>query len=311
MTLTSPSYPTQTIVTDGSGNYSFTGLPSGNDYIVTPSKASGVNGLESFDASATARFVVGLDVPTATQRIASDADDSGTPTSFDASLIARYVVGLPDYGIVTTWKFVPANRVYPTLSTNQTNQNSIAILVGETSGNWISMGPFGAGDSSRIAFDAEMSEDSPQPSNGVTLSLPTVSALPGSNITIPVTVSDLSGYGVRAFDLDIEYDPSLIEPQAVPVDAVGALAAGMLITANPANPGHLIISGFQTSELAGAGTLINLNFTVTGVPRQTAALSFADHTDPNGVLHPGARFNAGSPMAAIMKGSVKIAGPGS
>ena len=117
----------------------------GNNYTVTPSKTGDANGLESLDASNVARYVAGLDIPTANQAIAADADGDAILTSLDASLIARYVAGLPDFGNVGTWKFVPASHSYPALAANQTNQNFTAILVGDTSGNWFAVAASGGG----------------------------------------------------------------------------------------------------------------------------------------------------------------------
>lgn len=143
MTLTAPSFTTQTTTTDANGNYTFVGVPTGNSYTLTPSKTGDIRGLESLDASETARYVVGLAVPSANQRIAADADGDGSLASFDASLIARYVVGLPGSGIVGTWKFVLPSRSYSPLSGDQTSQNFTAILVGDTGGNWTPSLPAG------------------------------------------------------------------------------------------------------------------------------------------------------------------------
>jgi hypothetical protein len=155
MTLTAPSFTTQTTTTDINGNYTFTGVPIGNDYTVTPSKNGDVNGLDLVDASLAARYAAGLDVPTANQRIAADADGDSIVTSFDASLIARYVAGLPGSGIVGSWKFAPTSRAYPALSANQTNQGFAAILVGDTSGSWLA--PLAVGGSVRGSRPAVLS----------------------------------------------------------------------------------------------------------------------------------------------------------
>ena len=69
MTLTAPSFTTQTTTTDANGNYSFAAVPGGNDYTVTPSKTGDVNGLESLDASDAARFVAGLSAPQPTSEL--------------------------------------------------------------------------------------------------------------------------------------------------------------------------------------------------------------------------------------------------
>ena len=312
MTLTGNNgFVTQMTTTDATGNYSFTGIPAGNDYTLTPSKTGAPNGLESFDAALVARFVAGLDIPTPNQVIAGDADGDGILTSFDASLIARYVAGLSGYGFVSTWKFVPANYMYTTLGGNQTNQDFTAILVGETSGNWFQTGPIGAPAAelrSWIDANEDNAADSPQPSNGVTLSLARTRALPGASITIPINVSSMTGSGVKAFDLDIAFDPSMLQPQEVPVDTQGTLASGMFITPNAANPGHLIISGFQTTDLSGAGALLNLKFIVTGAAGQTSAIKFADYADEASIMHPAARLNGGQPLAFTVDGNIKIAG---
>jgi hypothetical protein len=92
------------------------------------------------------------------------------------------------------------------------------------------------------------------------------------------------------------------------VDTQGTLAAGMLITSNTSEPGHLIVSAFRATDIGGAGTLINLKFTVTGSSGRTAVLSFADYTDANALVHPAARLNAGSPIAITVKGAVAIGG---
>lgn len=146
MTLTAPSFTTRTTTTDTNGVYTFANVPVGNNYIVAPSKTGDVNGIESLDASNVARYAAGLDIPTANQRIAADADGDGILTSFDASLIARRAAGLPGTGKVGSWKFVPVNRTYTALSADQLNQNFTAILVGDTSDNWMPSLPAGGAD---------------------------------------------------------------------------------------------------------------------------------------------------------------------
>lgn len=80
----------------------------------------------------------------------------------------------------------------------------------------------------------------------------------------------------------------------------------MSITPNSNNAGHLVISAFQGAALSGAGTLIKLRFNVVGTPGQSAALAFADYTDPSNVFHPGFMFNEGDPAASTTNGSLTI-----
>ena len=175
MTLTGNNgFVTRTTTTDVNGDYSFVNVPAGNDYTLTPSKTGDVNGLESLDASNVARYVAGLDIPTANQRIAADADGDGILTSFDAALIARYVAGLPDFGIVGTWKFVPVNRTYTALAADQTGQNFTAILVGDTDGNWTPALPAGGGSNANKSGPLVLTSMRPDATLAVTVSLPNV-----------------------------------------------------------------------------------------------------------------------------------------
>jgi hypothetical protein len=41
---------------------------------------------------------------------------------------------------------------------------------------------------------------------------------------------------VLSYDLQVSYDPSMLEPQAVAYDTTGTLSAGMLVTPNISNP---------------------------------------------------------------------------
>ena len=307
MTLTAPSFTTQTTTTDVNGDYTFTNVPGGNDYTLTPSKTGdNANGLQSFDAAFAARYVAGLDIPTASQRIAADADGDGLLTSLDAAFIARRAAGLPDFGIVGTWKFLPVNRTYTALGADQTGQNFTAILVGDTSGDWTPAMPSGGGDdNARVG----VSPQSPNATLAVTVSLPHVTGPTVTNITVPMTVGDLTGQGVKAYDLQITFDPTRIQPLPTPYDTAGTVSSGMLITPNATNSGHLIISAFQATDLSGSGTLINLKFMIVGAPGQFTATTFQDYTDPGTIFHPGFRFNAGTPAAVPSNGSIHVNGP--
>jgi glucose/arabinose dehydrogenase len=319
MTLTAPSFTTQTTITDVNGDYSFTDLPLGNTYTVTPSKTGDVSGVESLDASFAARYAVGLDIPTANQIVAADADSDTIVTSFDASLIARRVAGLSGTGDVGTWKFVPASRTYSAFSVSQTNQGFTGILVGDASGSW-SPGFASGDDSNTVTWGGtpasattslvdRTSSPSPAAPTAVTVFLPHVTGPTTTNITIPMTVGDLTGQGVKAYDLQITFDPLILQPQGTPYDTAGTVSSGMLITPNTNNAGHLIISAFQATDLTGAGTLINLKFTIVGAPGQVSPLTFADYTDPGTIFHPGFRFNAGTPAATTSNGSAHVNGP--
>ncbi|MBK8464478.1 MAG: hypothetical protein IPL32_01480 [Chloracidobacterium sp.] len=152
----------------------------------------------------------------------------------------------------------------------------------------------------------------------VTVSLPNVSASPGSTITIPITVGDTTGRGIISYDLNIDYNPAVLQPAGglactgnACFDVTGTLSSAMSITPNATFNGHFIISAFQAANLAGAGTLINLRFTVVGANGTSSPLTFADYTDPNQIFHTGFTWNEGDPPAFTTNGSVTVGAAGS
>jgi hypothetical protein len=153
----------------------------------------------------------------------------------------------------------------------------------------------------------------------VNVSLAHVPGAMGSVISVPMTVGDVTGQAVRAYDLQVTFNAAIIKPCVAnecgggptekPFDKNSTLSQDMTVTANTNNTGHLILSAFQTDDMIGSGTLINLRFHVVGTPGQNSALTFEDYTDPNPTFHPGFRFNAGNPQAATTNGSVTVNGP--
>ena len=126
---------TMSVMSDDSGFYQLSGLSAGN-YTVTPQKTGDSNGINSQDAARIQQYLVGLIGFTANQLAAADVDDNGIVNSVDAARIQQYLVGIQSNNNIGQWKFLPANRQYNSLTTDLSNENYEAILVGEVSGNW-------------------------------------------------------------------------------------------------------------------------------------------------------------------------------
>src|ERR1043166_6169177 len=190
------------------GQYMLTGFGSGM-YTVTPTKTTGQNGINSFDAAKVASYVAGVSTLTASQLVAADVSGNGNVNSFDAAEIASYVVSGSNPGMAGTWKFTPSNRSYATVASSLTSQDFTAYLMGDVSGNWTNSGarPDAAGPQKPIAIDASQ------------LVIPA-----DGEIVIPVTVQGAANKGVVAYEFDLRYDPAVIEPQASPVDLAGTLS---------------------------------------------------------------------------------------
>ncbi len=143
----------------------------------------------------------------------------------------------------------------------------------------------------------------------VTVSLPNVTAPQSTVVVVPISTGDMTGLGAISFDLQVTFNPAIVTPASPAFTSAGTLSSGMLITPNAGFPGHLIVTAFQGTPLAGSGTLINLRFNVIGSPGQTSALTFENYTDPGSGIHPGFHYNEGDPAAIAVNGSVTVATP--
>jgi hypothetical protein len=121
------------------GNYVLTGFGSGS-YTVTPTKTGGVNGITSFDAARIAQHVAGVAILTGNQFLVADVSDNCQLSSFDAAQLARYVIGSAPFGSTGTWKFVPVNRSYASVTGNAAGEDFVALLMGDVTGNWTNSG---------------------------------------------------------------------------------------------------------------------------------------------------------------------------
>lgn len=143
----------------------------------------------------------------------------------------------------------------------------------------------------------------------ISVSIPVVNAAPGESISVPVTVGDLTGQSITAYDFSVSFDSDILQPLSPAFDVASTLSSSMSITPNSGYTGHLVISAFQALPLSGSGTLINLRFQVIGTQGESSALIFEDFTDPNDIFHPAFQFNEGDPNEATTNGSVVIGGP--
>ncbi len=276
--------PALNTTTDASGNYSLTGL-GGGAYTVTPSKTGGANGIASYDAALIAQNVVNLITFTECQRLAGDSSGDGSLSSYDSALIAQYVVGIDNPASkVGTWKFTPANRTYTSVSGQQTGQNFSAILIGDVSGNWSPAAAMMSGAGINLVRQDQ----------AVAVALPVTGGVTGATVTLPITVGDLTGRGVIAWDLDLVFDPMVLTPADPPVDATGTLSSSMTITPN-ATAGRLRISAFGTESLTGSGTLLRLRFNVNGSSGNGSDLTWQMF-----------QFNEGSPASTTTNGRVTV-----
>jgi len=154
-----------TTTTDTNGFYVFAD-PGNGDASIRPSKKDTVNdAITALDASFILQNIVGLRTLTADQMLAGDVTGDGTVSTLDASLILQFQVGLITQFPVAApsvcdsdWIFRPdpqsaANQTivpplvgsgvcqpgqikFDPLTPPVSGQNFVAILFGDTTGNW-------------------------------------------------------------------------------------------------------------------------------------------------------------------------------
>ena len=129
-------------MSDGSGNYTFSSLPSGGSYTVTPTKAAlapASAGINTIDVVAIQRHFLVLGTPLSGCRLtAADVDLNGSVNTVDVIAVQRFFLGLTT-GLANTgkYKFNPASRSYPGVVTDQTGQNYDALIYGDVASPFV------------------------------------------------------------------------------------------------------------------------------------------------------------------------------
>ncbi|RMH71346.1 MAG: PKD domain-containing protein, partial [Gemmatimonadetes bacterium] len=121
-----------------------------------------------------------------------------------------------------------------------------------------------------------------------------------TTVTVPLTtgyVSEECGEdGVFAFEAEIAYDAAVISITADDISFDGGLVDGWFTEINAADPGMLVVNGFNTQPLVGEGTLFNMTWTAVGAGTSTLDLTF--------------QYNEGDPTSIAIDGSIEVQGGG-
>src|SRR5262249_22188869 len=150
------------------------------------------------------------------------------------------------------------SRTYPSVTSALTGQDFQGVLGGDTTGSWNPAGP--------------------RPVNGpernTAITAPTLVAPADSEVLIPVNIQGVADTGVIAYQFDLHYDPSVIQPQANSVDLTNTVSRGLSVVANPATPGVLRVVVYGPLPVEGNGVLLNLRFTAVGAPGSVSPLTW-------------------------------------
>ncbi|HEX9652292.1 MAG TPA: choice-of-anchor D domain-containing protein, partial [bacterium] len=127
----------------------------------------------------------------------------------------------------------------------------------------------------------------------IPVSLPETESTPGSMVSIPLIVGNLSGRSVFSYSALIQFDPTVLA--ILPPTSTGTLSEIFGPPSYELLDTLIIIRGVGTTPLSGSGSLVNLNFAVIGQPGQTSILRFV-----------GFLFNTGIPGAIVSDGKFTV-----
>jgi len=288
--------PSVSSVTDApgvtAGQYILTGFGAGN-YAIGVSKTTGQNGVSSLDAARIAQQVAGIQNLTSdNQRATADVSSNGSISSNDAALIARFAAGIgAPIGNTNQWRFyVPPGPTFPVGSSPttrsyadpigiQTGQDFIGLLIGDVTGNWT---PTSAKPASSTV-------------RAVDLGLPRISAPTDTEVLIPVSINGASNKSIIAYEFDLRYDPTVIQPQTEAVDLTGTASRGLFAVTNVVEPGLLRVVMYGPIPIDNNDVLVNLKFTSVGTPGSVSPIRWER------VI-----FNEGDPRTVTTDGAIEL-----
>jgi hypothetical protein len=94
---------------------------------------------------------------------------------------------------------------------------------------------------------------------GFSIQAPTVKGATGSEVKVPLTVSGASGVG--ALHVEVTYDPTVLEPQAV---ERGKLTPANTLIDSKATSGRYVIGLVSADKIEGSGEVVLVKFKVLG-----------------------------------------------
>ena len=126
----------------------------------------------------------------------------------------------------------------------------------------------------------------------VDVSLPVTTGDEGSQVMVPIMVSDVTGLFIDSWETSISWDETILT--YADFETAGTLCEGWTIIPN-AIPGNIQIGGFSAVNMAGEGVMVYLVFDVVGTAGQVTDLAFDDFM-----------FNDGRPIAYTTDGELTV-----
>jgi hypothetical protein len=275
-------------LSDGTGNYTFSSLPSGGNYTVTPSKTAltpGSAGINTVDVIAVQKHFLTGTFLSGCKLTAADVNGDSLVTTQDVIAVQRFFNGLTTATAnVGKYQFTPVNRTYTAIVTDQTAQNYDTLVFGDVAAGFVERvdGP------SQTAPDDGTSAGE-APATVATLSLPNTAVdAATTDFIAPVTTTTIDAKNkLVGFQGDFTFDERMVTFQREPVQNAGLTAGNWNVSGNVL-PGSgsgpirtLRISAFSLdlTPLSGSGALFELRMTRVNKAAPTTQLIWAQPPD--------------------------------
>ncbi|MCK5146665.1 T9SS type A sorting domain-containing protein [bacterium] len=205
----------------------------------------------AYDAALTARHCLGAELFTDDVLLAADVDESGVIDLRDASLIARAAVGMPQSSAsqALEWRFMPAARHYAAVSSNLTDQDFTASLLGDVSGDWPGMHVAGK-------LHAEIN---------------IVQTIIQAGDSIAILISGSPEIFMISADLHLNYDPALLGLMHI---RTAQATSAFNVQYHEPQPGSLRIAMYGTQAVQSSDPILIVTFQdLTETPVETEIIA--------------------------------------
>ncbi|MBC6994233.1 DUF11 domain-containing protein, partial [Lewinella lacunae] len=210
----------RTMTTGNDGVFSFTGLPVGVDYTVTPSNYTDyLNGVRTSDIVAISRHILGIaELDSPYKHIAADVDGNTEINVGDIINIRRLILGLSDAypNDMPSWAFIPADYNFADLS-NPWAETFPQVMNFNNLANNIPGADFVGvklGDVNGTAIANAFMPTAPRNLRGdLELEMDETQLIQGETYRIPVTAPDLTE--VDGYQFTLEFDRTAVSIEGI------------------------------------------------------------------------------------------------
>lgn len=121
--------------------------------------------------------------------------------------------------------------------------------------------------------------------------LPVTAASPGDSVRLAVTISEMEGAAIHAYEFTLRYDPDILDVQGAEI--AGTLSRDGMQIANASKPGEFRFALAAVTQLSGDGPLLIL--TGRAGKQGTSTLVFERF-----------QFNEGNPEVLVVDGFLNV-----